>query len=186
MSAHGTDNPTVTKLAMAGVVILAVAFAYQFYGWTFLSDTYVVSKDGSKEQDSTQTLLYRVSSVIDADTITVGIDGVNERIRLLGINTPDCFTKVATERLADIVDGKDVHLEYDLSQEPRDTYNNILAYVYLQDGQMANRKMIADGYAYEYTYLKPHKYQQEFKSLQNIAQASTRGLWNDDACIAQR
>lgn len=134
---------------------------------------------------------YKVIKVTDGDTLHVDIDGRDERVRLIGINTPEtvdpridaeCFGKEAKNRMEDIADGELVRLEYDETQNSRDVYNRILAYVYLEDGQMLNRKMVAEGYAYEYTYLTPYIYQKEFRELQTLARTSSRGLWSADTC----
>jgi micrococcal nuclease len=119
------------------------------------------------------------------------MNGVDEKVRFLGINTPEsvdprreveCFGVEASKRLKELAGGETVRLETDSTQSTRDAYGRILAYVYLPDGQMLNRKMIAEGYAYEYTYLEPYKYRSEFRSVQNIAKASKRGLWADNTC----
>ncbi len=134
---------------------------------------------------------YDVVRVVDGDTLVVDYNGVNEKVRLIGINTPEtvdprraveCFGKEASTRLKELAEGKRVLLERDPTQDARDTYDRILAYVYLEDGQMLNRKMIADGYAYEYTYMTPYAYQQEFKELQTLARTSARGLWSPTTC----
>jgi micrococcal nuclease len=84
--------------------------------------------------------------------------------------------------MKNLTEGQIVRLEYDETQNTRDIYNRILAYVYLEDGQMLNRKMIAEGYAYEYTYMLPYKYRKEFRELQNFAKMNERGLWAKDTC----
>jgi micrococcal nuclease len=88
--------------------------------------------------------------------------------------------------MKELVSDQIVRLEYDDTQGYRDTYNRILAYVYLEDGQMVNRKMIAEGYAYEYTYLTPYLYQKEFRQLQNLAKAGSKGLWATDSCNGEK
>lgn len=134
---------------------------------------------------------YRVNRVTDGDTIHIDMDGKDEVVRLIGINTPEtvdprrpvqCFGKEANERMEDIVGGKIVRLEYDDTQDTRDSYGRILAYVFLEDGEMVNRKMIAEGYAYEYTYMTPYRYRAEFRQLQTLARSSERGLWAPDTC----
>lgn len=134
---------------------------------------------------------YKVTKVIDGDTLYLEMGNVEEKIRLIGINTPEtvdpridaeCFGKEAKNRMEDIAEGKLVRLEYDETQGLRDVYNRILAYAYLEDGQMLNRKMIAEGYAYEYTYLTPYMHQKEFRELQTLARTSSRGLWSADTC----
>lgn len=143
------------------------------------------------ESPNTIGTYYKVTKVTDGDTIHVQIGENNEAVRLLGINTPEtvdprrpvqCFGKEASKRMQEIVGGKIVRLEYDNTQSLRDAYDRLLAYVYLEDGQMVNKKMIAEGYAYEYTYLHPYKYQTEFREVQKLAEISGRGLWAKDTC----
>ena len=43
--------------------------------------------------------------------------------------------------------------------------------------------MISEGYAYEYTYSTPYKYQAEFKQAQKDAEKNKRGLWADGVCV---
>ena len=45
--------------------------------------------------------------------------------------------------------------------------------------------MIKTGYAYEYTYNIPYKYQTIYKDAQIYAQNNKLGLWTDDACRTQ-
>jgi micrococcal nuclease len=132
---------------------------------------------------------------VDGDTIIINMEGKNESVRLLGINTPEsvdprrpveCFGKEASTRMEEIAEGKKVRLEYDESQGYRDAYDRLLAYVYLEDEQMINRKMIMEGYAYEYTYLTPYLFQKEFRDAQKFAKSQNRGLWNESACNGSR
>jgi len=134
---------------------------------------------------------YTVTRVVDGDTLVVSLGTSTEKVRLLGINTPEtvdprrpvqCFGKEASARMKSLASGQMVHLETDSTQGERDKYGRILAYVYLNDGQMLNRKMIAEGYAYEYTYLHPYKYQQDFKETLAFARNTKVGLWADGVC----
>lgn len=138
---------------------------------------------------------YKVNRVVDGDTVVVEMNGVLEKIRLIGINTPEtvdprkpveCFGKEASNKMNDLVAGKIVRLEYDDTQGLRDTYQRLLAYIYLEDGEMVNRKMVSDGYAYEYTYMTPYKYQKEFRDLQTLAKVDKRGLWADETCAGKK
>jgi micrococcal nuclease len=188
--ASPTETPKeALRLAFAGVVVVGFALAYQYFGWTFLN----TPEHGgiSEMQAASVGTYYRVTKVTDGDTLHVDMDGTDERVRLIGINTPEtvdprktveCFGKEASERMKSLAEGKNVRLEYDDSQSLRDTYGRLLAYVYLEDGQMLNKKMVAEGYAYEYTYLAPYAYQKEFRELQNLARTSGRGLWNPEMC----
>ncbi|MBI2334252.1 thermonuclease family protein [Candidatus Daviesbacteria bacterium] len=138
-----------------------------------------------------QSDLYTVSSVIDGDTIQVVIDSKKETIRLIGIDSPEtvdprkpvqCFGKEASAKLKSLISGKSVRLEADQSQDNRDKYQRFLRYVFLEDGTNVNKLMVSEGFAYEYTYNTPYKYQSEFKQAQKEAEENKRGLWADNAC----
>lgn len=145
----------------------------------------------SSPAPTTQSGLYTVSSVIDGDTIQVIIDNKKETLRLIGIDTPEtvdprkpvqCFGKEASAKAKSLLSGKSVRLEADPTQGERDKYQRLLRYVFLEDGTNFNKLMISEGYAHEYTYNTPYKYQSEFKMAQKEAEASKVGLWADNAC----
>lgn len=176
---------TFNKVGFFGLAILFIAYFFQ------LQSAGIVDLGLSTTTPNTVGIYYEVTKVSDGDTIHIMMDGRDEKVRLIGINTPEtvdprrpveCFGKEASARMKELVGGKIVRLEYDDTQSVRDAYNRILAYVYLEDGQMINRKMIAEGYAYEYTYLTPYKYQKEFRELQVLAKTGGRGLWAPATC----
>lgn len=133
---------------------------------------------------------YQVIKVVDGDTIEVYVDGKIEKVRMIGINTPEtvdprrpvqCFGKEASNKLKEILQDKIVKLEIDETQDYYDKYNRALRYVFL-DNENINKKMISEGYAFEYTYKKPYKFQKEFKDAEKAAQEKNIGLWNDEVC----
>ncbi len=191
MSTSSTIPPRAIQLGILGIVLVFFSVLYQVKGWTFLNTPQTGLPSQAGGVTNTVGTYYKVTKVTDGDTLRVYIDGVDERVRLIGINTPEtvdtrtevqCFGKEAGERMKELAEGELVSLQYDNSQSMRDTYGRLLAYVYLEDGQMLNRKMLAEGYAYEYTYLTPYAYQSEFRELQNLARTSMRGLWNQNSC----
>lgn len=134
---------------------------------------------------------YSVVKVVDGDTVDVDIEGKVERLRLIGINTPEtvdprkpveCFGREASAKAKEWLEGREVSLEPDPSQAERDKYGRLLRYLKTKDGLFYNLEIIRQGYAYEYTYDVPYKYQQEFKTAQAEARAAGRGLWADGVC----
>ncbi|MCA9910613.1 MAG: thermonuclease family protein, partial [Anaerolineae bacterium] len=106
-----------------------------------------------------------VTRIIDGDTIAVSIAGNGDRIRLIGIDTPEsgrCYADEATARQAALTTNQSVLLEADASQDDRDKYGRLLRYVWLPDGRMVNAILVAEGYAFEYTYREPYRYVEEF------------------------
>ena len=134
---------------------------------------------------------YQVIKVVDGDTITIDLNGKSETIRLIGINTPEtvdprkpveCFGVEASNKAKELLTNKRVYIEMDPTQGERDKYSRLLAYVYREDGSFFNKSMILSGYAYEYTYNLPYKYQSEFKEAQKNAETNQRGLWAPGVC----
>ncbi len=142
-------------------------------------------------QNNSQYEYYSVSSVVDGDTIKVNIGGTIETLRLIGMDTPEvvdprkpvqCFGKEASNKAKELLIGKKVRIEKDSTQGEFDKYNRRLAYIYREDGLFYNKYMIEQGYAHEYTYNTPYKYQANFKAAQKSAQENLRGLWSLDTC----
>ena len=137
---------------------------------------------------------FTVSKVIDGDTIQLSN---GERVRLVGLDTPESsgnpklrrdskrtgqdvkaiieMGKKATEFTKQLVEGRQVRLEFDVQQ--RDKYARLLAYVYLQDGTFVNAQILKAGYAQVMTMPPNVKYQDLFLNLQQEAREQRRGLW---------
>ena len=139
-----------------------------------------------------------IIKVVDGDTITVSIDGKTETIRIIGINTPEtvdprktveCFGKEASDKAKEYFKDNEykVWLEEDPTQGDRDKYQRLLRYVFTQNGNFDyGLMMISEGYAYEYTYNIPYKYQEIYKKAQQIAENEKLGLWAGNACAGQK
>lgn len=139
----------------------------------------------------------QIVKVVDGDTITVSLNGKNETIRIIGINTPEtvdprktveCFGIEASNKAREYFKEKDykVYLEKDPTQGERDKYQRLLRYVFTDNGDSDyGLMMIATGYAYEYTYNTPYKYQAEYKKAQAEAENKRLGLWADNMCSGE-
>lgn len=134
---------------------------------------------------------YSVLSVVDGDTVKINVNGVVETFRLIGIDTPEtvdprkvvqCFGQESSDKAKELLSGKKVRIETDATQGTYDKYNRLLAYVYRDDGLFYNKYMIEQGYAHEYTYNTPYKYQNDFKNAQKEAQSNKMGLWSSNTC----
>lgn len=147
-------------------------------------------KSDSEVNAESEEELFDVIKVVDGDTIAVRMQGKSETIRLIGIDTPEtndprtgvqCFGTEATAKLKSVI-GTRVRIERDSGEGERDKYKRLLAYIYSEEGTMLNKYMIAQGYAYEYTYDNAYRYQKEFKAAEADAKAKKRGLWAPEAC----
>jgi len=126
----------------------------------------------------------QVVRVIDGDTIEVLLDGQSYRVRYIGIDTPEtvdlrlpveCFGREASERNRQLVEGKTVRLEKDVSET--DAFARLLRYVWV-DGQMINAALVEEGYATVATYPPDVKYVDQLLALQQQARQAGLGLWS--------
>lgn len=135
---------------------------------------------------------YEIYKVIDGDTLTITIDGTNQTVRLIGIDTPEiassvtaaqCYGAQASQAAKTKLEGQKVYLESDPVSGNTDKYGRLLRYLHLADGTLFNKWMLEEGNAREYTYAdQAYKYQTEFKSAQTAAEASKKGLWGIEVC----
>jgi len=125
----------------------------------------------------------KVIRVIDGDTIEVNIGGSIYKVRYIGIDTPEtvhpskpveCFGKEASGKNRELVEGKIVRLEKDVSETDR--YERLLRYVWVDD-IFVNDYLVRQGYAYASTYPPDVKYADQFAQAQTEAIENNRGLW---------
>lgn len=171
-----------------------IALITLFFGNSAMQNTSSSKKTTVKKHTAPHIeadIFYSVTHIVDGDTVDVNINGETERIRLIGLNTPEtvdprrpveCFGKEASDKAKSILTGQKVKIETDPTQGMRDKYGRLLAYIFLPDGTLFNKMMIEEGYGHEYTYNLPYKYQAEFKAAQTRARENKTGLWADGVC----
>lgn len=130
----------------------------------------------------------KVLRVIDGDTIEL-VNG--QKVRYIGIDTPEtvdprkyvgCFGLESSQKNKELVQGKTVRLEKDVSDT--DKYGRLLRYVYLlsestgSDQIFVNDYLVRQGFAYASTYPPDVKYQDQFANAQQEATSKNLGLWS--------
>lgn len=133
-----------------------------------------------------------VATVVDGDTVRVRIGRSETAVRLLGIDTPEvrhpmdgvqCFGPEATSRAEELMPvGSSVRLETDPTQDRRDRYGRLLAYVYRTSAQgpagSVNLALVASGHARTYVYGDaPFIHAERFLAAERAARGQGRGLW---------
>ncbi len=146
-----------------------------------------VSSTSRPTQDPRGPLL-AVAGVTDGDTIKVRVDGTTERIRVIGIDTPElnpreCYAQQAASRMQSLVQSRSVRLTADPTQADRDRYGRLLRHVWLADGRSVAQLLIAGGYGVEYTYAKPYAGQAAYRSAQASAKAAHLGIWSSGCAV---
>jgi micrococcal nuclease len=127
-----------------------------------------------------------IVSVVDGDTVQVDIDGRREKLRLIGIDTPEtvkpntpveCFGPQASDFTKGLLpEGTAVRIERDV--EARDAYDRLLGYVYrADDGLFVTLELVAQGYALLLTFPPNVAHVDEFVAAARAAEQADLGLW---------
>ena len=149
----------------------------QFFGGTV--DDVPSTNDSSKQT----TEVAQVVSVVDGDTIKVRIDGIEETVRYIGIDTPEpyrdgepaCYSQEATEQNRAYVADKEIRLVPD--EENRDRFDRLLRYVYVDD-VFVNQELIEQGFATTLSIRPNTQFASDLTNAQTTARAEGRGLWS--------
>lgn len=135
---------------------------------------------------------YTIIEVYDGDTIAVDMAGTTEKVRLIGIDTPEtvdprkpvqCFGPESSTYTHILLKGKKVRLVADPLSTNRDRYDRLLRYAYLADGTFYNAHLIQEGYARAYVGF-PFTKSNSFMDLQQKAAQTKKGLWSHCATEA--
>jgi len=127
-----------------------------------------------------------IERVIDGDTVDIDFDGDLERVRLIGIDTPEtkkpntpieCFGPEASDFTHSLLpEGTPVQVVRDV--EARDDYGRLLGYVYRSDdGLFVNLAIVAGGYARPLTIAPNVNFSTDFVQAARDAEATDQGLW---------
>lgn len=120
--------------------------------------------------------------VQDGDSFRVEIDGQEERVRLIGINSPEqgeCFGRQARALLDDLIGGQHVLVGTDV--EEFDQYGRILGYVWSGD-VFVNAELVRQGAALARGYEPNTTLQAVLDGAEQIAQEEETGMWSSTAC----
>jgi micrococcal nuclease len=155
-------------------VIVAALAATSLGGWRLGTARSAGGPDGSSA---------RVASVIDGDTIEVVMAGRPDRVRLLGVDTPEtvdphrpvgCYGPEASAYTKGRLAGRTVRLRFD--RQRRDRYGRLLAYVEI-DGRRFNDELLAGGYARLLVIPPNGRHGRVMLDEELAARSAGRGLW---------
>lgn len=136
--------------------------------------------------------LATVTHVVDGDTIDIEIGGRTERVRLIGIDTPEtkkpntpieCWGPEASAFTAALLpEGTEVRIERDLVG--RDDYGRLLGYVHLVNatdtvatGTFVNLTIVEQGFARPLTIEPNSTFAREFADAAGRAERAGLGMW---------
>ncbi len=131
--------------------------------------------------------------MVDGDTIHALLDGVDENIRIIGLDSPEtnkpgtpveCFAREATAAAKRLLKPDDpIVLQLDPTQDTRDRFDRLLAHVFLADGSLFAETMIRQGDAIHYVYDGvPSIHADRLAAAEDEAKSSQVGLWSPTTC----
>lgn len=136
-----------------------------------------------------------VTRVYDGDTIEVDLNGIKERVRYIGVDTPEsvhpevpveCYGPEASAENKKLVAGREVVLVRDITE--RDKYGRLLRYVYVGN-TFVNLYLVEKGFAQVVTYPPDVAHTDEYRAAQTKAREDRLGLWGScmgDGAIDER
>ncbi|HEX5146398.1 MAG TPA: thermonuclease family protein [Conexibacter sp.] len=167
--------PWVVLLLLAGLVLGDVRMP----GWLGGSGGSGPAAGGSASA--------QLERVIDGDTIVARVDGRDERVRYIGMDTPEtvkpdtpvqCFGPQAHALNARLLGGAGARLTLRFDRELRDRYGRLLAYVFrARDGLFVNAQLVGAGAARTLTIAPNTAHERQLAALQQAARGADRGLW---------
>ncbi len=166
------------KLTLLSAVIALLIITAQHFGWINLAQNNL---------EKSQPGLYTVVGFSDGDTITVDMNGKKEKIRFIGVDTPEthkpnapvqCYGPAASAFTKNFIGINKIRLESDPLSTNRDRYDRLLRYVYLADGTLVNQSIIEGGFGFYYPYF-PFEKSKQFDEAQAKAKAANKGLWGN-------
>jgi micrococcal nuclease len=125
-----------------------------------------------------------VQRVTDGDTFVATVGGHRERVRVIGVDTPETvapnrpvepYGREASDFAKRFLTDATVRLAGDV--EARDRFGRVLAYVWLADGTFWNALLVAEGYAQQLTIPPNVAYAPLLRRLAAEARDQDRGLW---------
>src|SRR5215217_7399483 len=130
----------------------------------------------------------RLERVIDGDTIVAQVDGHEERVRYIGVDTPEtvkpntpvqCFGPQAHDLNARLLGASGTPLTLRFDRELRDRYGRLLAYVFrARDDLFVNARLIDAGAARTLEIAPNTAHAAQLSDLQHTARAAGRGMWS--------
>ncbi|WP_298818699.1 thermonuclease family protein [Chloroflexus sp.] len=172
-----TKPDNLTRLLLILVLMALIGAGYLVYR---VATTVLANGSHSANVECLNDLKWEEATlrkVIDGDTIEVVIGGRVERVRYIGVNTPERgqpFYREATNANATLLEGKPIRLARDVSD--RDRYNRLLRYV-VADDRFVNLALVEQGMAQVATYPPDVRCVETFLAAQREALQNGVGLW---------
>jgi micrococcal nuclease len=187
---HTTPSIPTTR-SKAKIILSVVSLVGLAAASVLISGVVRYVPDQKTVQLPPQPGYYAVTYVHDGDTISVKMDGREEKVRMIGVDTPEtikpnspveCYGVAASNYLKKLLSNQTVRLEADPINQNRDRYDRLLRYVYTQDNLLVNKAIVEQGYGFAYLSF-PFSKAEEFRLAQVDARTNNRGVWSGECTI---
>ena len=188
-------NLDVPAKSINGRTMVPVSFIAEAFNekvvWHPSTQTVLINSDAPASlnipavQVNPSKTTYKIARIVDGDTFIIDYNGVEERVRLIGVDSPESvhpdttknneLGKIASDFSKNYLEGKEVCLELDVQE--RDKYGRLLAYAYV-GGQMYNKILLQEGMARAFTYPPNIRYNDDFIEIEKTAREANKGLWS--------
>ena len=164
------------RVALALLILVILLVVASQSGWLGKKTNFVAADLG----------FYKVASFVDGDTLVVDMNGAQETIRFIGVDTPEthkpntpvqCYGSEAADYTKQLIGKNPVRLQADPLDTNRDRYGRLLRYIYLPDGRLIEEELIKNGYGFAYTSF-PFEKKMRFSELERVAKEDKVGLWS--------
>lgn len=190
------EKVTANNILYDGTTFVPLRKAAEMLGaevtWDGNTRTAGINLDVSNTTDSDKVIA-TIVSVTDGDTVKIHLDGKEESVRLLLVDTPETVHPTIPEQpfgeeasnfaKETLTVGKEVTLEYD--GDKRDHYDRLLGYIWV-DGKNFNQMLLEKGLArLAYVYEPPYKHYDAFVKAQTKAVNAKVGIWSKEGYVTE-
>lgn len=134
----------------------------------------------------TNKIEVKLVDCIDGDTAKFIVNGKEEKVRFLGIDTPEStntqeeYGMDASNYTCDMLKNADnIYLEYDTNSDRYDKYNRLLAWVFIDNNNLSEL-LLSKGYAEVKYIYGDYKYISDLCKTQKQAYNNSLGIWSID------
>lgn len=135
---------------------------------------------------NTERLKVELVNCIDGDTAKFIVKGKEEKVRFLGIDTPESTNYIedygidASNYACDMLkNASNIYLEFDINSDRYDKYNRLLAYIFIDNNNLSEL-LLSKGYAEVKYIYGNYKYISDLCKAQEFAYNNNLGIWSID------
>lgn len=155
-------------------VVLGIIVVGCFIVMYWLCNDIIDNNDNNRD-------MVKFSKCVDGDTAYFIVDGKREKVRFLGVDTPEYdeeYGSVSSNYTCDrLSKAQDIYLEYDSNSKRRDKYDRLLAWVFV-DNSNFSIELVEKGYARVRYIYSDYKYNDKLCDGEYKAYSNRLGIWN--------